>query len=134
MTTSYNGVFVTVLGLLVLVFFLFSLWGTIDAARRPGAIWDRTRQSKALWIILQLGGFFVGIGFVFTIAYIIAVRPKLKVAPKGYAPGAYMAPPPLGQPLQGPPPGWYPDPAGAIRWWDGTQWSAATPPPPEGAR
>ncbi len=24
------------------------------------------------------------------------------------------------------PPGWYPDPAGVTRWWDGTQWSEQT--------
>jgi uncharacterized protein len=29
------------------------------------------------------------------------------------------------QPL--PPPGWYTDPYGRMRWWDGTQWGAAAP-------
>lgn len=28
-----------------------------------------------------------------------------------------------------PPPGWYPDPAGTVRWWDGQQWTVAAPPP-----
>lgn len=27
-----------------------------------------------------------------------------------------------------PPPGWYQDPEGTTRWWDGTQWGAAAPP------
>jgi uncharacterized protein len=26
-----------------------------------------------------------------------------------------------------PPPGWYPDPTGAQRWWDGAQWGPAAP-------
>lgn len=38
--------------------------------------------------------------------------------------------PPLRQP--GPPPGWYPDPAGAprLRWWDGAAWTAHLSGPP----
>ncbi|UDY35440.1 DUF4870 domain-containing protein [Dermatobacter hominis] len=32
------------------------------------------------------------------------------------------------QPPAGPPPGWYPDPQGVTRWWDGTAWGQAAPP------
>lgn len=35
-----------------------------------------------------------------------------------------VPPPPPPQPDL-PPPGWYPDPAGVQRWWDGTQWGLA---------
>ncbi|MHB8244232.1 MAG: DUF2510 domain-containing protein [Acidimicrobiales bacterium] len=33
-----------------------------------------------------------------------------------------------------PPPGWYPDPTGTTRWWDGARWteSAVGPPPSTG--
>jgi uncharacterized Tic20 family protein len=27
-----------------------------------------------------------------------------------------------------PPPGWYPDPLGQLRWWDGRAWGVAAPP------
>ncbi len=29
-----------------------------------------------------------------------------------------------------PPPGWYPDNSGHVRWWDGARWGAYAPPPP----
>jgi uncharacterized protein DUF2510 len=43
-----------------------------------------------------------------------------------------ITPPPSGPST---PPGWYADPqnpAGATRWWDGTQWSSHVGPPPGG--
>ena len=32
--------------------------------------------------------------------------------------------------MSNPPPGWYPDPSGQQRWWDGQQWGQAAGPPP----
>jgi hypothetical protein len=29
-----------------------------------------------------------------------------------------------------PPPGWYPDAAGSVRWWDGMRWTDHRQPPP----
>lgn len=40
---------------------------------------------------------------------------------------------PVEQPPSAPPPGWYPDPTGAQRWWDGWQWGPAAPPRSETA-
>ena len=39
-------------------------------------------------------------------------------------------PQPAQPPAQNPPPGWYPDPQGVNRWWDGTQWGEAATPAP----
>lgn len=35
-------------------------------------------------------------------------------------------------PPQGPAPGWYPDPQGQLRWWDGQQWGVVAPARPVG--
>ncbi len=106
--------------IIFLVLFIPPLWGTIDAARRPRDIWDVTRQNKALWIILQLVLMCCGLGWAAALAYFIAVRPKLREATRNFESRPYMAPPSIRQTPLGPPPGWYPDPAGGLRWWDGS--------------
>ncbi len=35
--------------------------------------------------------------------------------------------PPVGPAPSSPPAGWYPDPMGTVRWWDGTAWGQAAP-------
>lgn len=34
-----------------------------------------------------------------------------------------QVPVPSAPPVQGPPAGWYPDPSGTVRWWDGWRWT-----------
>jgi hypothetical protein len=49
--------------------------GIIDAALRPDDVWARANQNKLVWIVVQIVLSVVG-----TLAYFIAVRPKLKAA------------------------------------------------------
>jgi uncharacterized Tic20 family protein len=48
-----------------------------------------------------------------------APAPGVPVDPRAQDPGGGAAPP-----------GWYPDPTGAVRWWDGTRWSDHVAPAP----
>ena len=74
-------------------------------------------------------------------AIVLARRSRAKplqtdaTKPVGYQPvqaqGALGQPPPLSAPGY-PPPGWYPDPLGVTRWWDGGTWTAVTQSPPGG--
>lgn len=72
-----NGFFWGAGGLLVIIlvafFVVIPLWGTIDAALRPDSAWREADQNKLLWVALQI--FLWGFG---SIAYLIAIRPKLR--------------------------------------------------------
>jgi hypothetical protein len=65
---------------LLIIFFLLGfivlpIWGIVDAAVRPDALWAATGQSKILWIILQ-----VVLGTLGAVIYFAAIRPKLVAA------------------------------------------------------
>ncbi len=55
------------------VLWILPIVGIIDAALRPDDVWARANQNKLVWIVVQI--FLSVIG---TLAYFIAVRPKLK--------------------------------------------------------
>jgi hypothetical protein len=63
-------------------------------------------------------GVFAILIFIVPIAFLVLiVRALLRVGDK--------RPPPVivQQPVSGPPPGWYVDPAGLTRWYDGQRWT-----------
>ncbi len=71
--------------ILVVVFLLpvgIPVWGLLDAASRPDWAWERVDQNKVRWIFLQALGVapFLIIGFVCSVFYLAAIRPKLRSA------------------------------------------------------
>lgn len=55
------------------------VWGMVDAAKRPDYAWSAAEQNKVLWVALQAIGLVLGgpLGVAVTIAYLIAIRPKV---------------------------------------------------------
>ena len=64
-----------VLTLLVLVLGVFPLWATLDAAMKPDLSWQAADQSKIVWVLVCLL-----LGFFGSIAYVLAIRPKVVAA------------------------------------------------------
>jgi hypothetical protein len=65
--------------LLIILFILgtmvLPIWGIIDAAIRPDAVWAATGQNNIVWVLVQI--------FLWTLGAIIyfgAIRPKLVAA------------------------------------------------------
>jgi hypothetical protein len=61
--------------LFLLVTFIFPIWGIIDAAIRPDAVWAATGQNKIVWVLVQIFLWTLG-----AIIYFVAIRPKLVAA------------------------------------------------------
>jgi hypothetical protein len=54
-----------------------TIWGIVDAASRPDWAWQRSGQNKVLWVVLQVVGIFVCLGWVLSIVYLAAIRPQV---------------------------------------------------------
>jgi hypothetical protein len=75
------------LGPTELLFMLFgfiplalSLWGIVDNATRPEWAFIQAHQNKPLWLVLQIVGFFLCLGWIVSIVYLLSVRPKVAAA------------------------------------------------------
>ena len=68
-----------VLGLVLLAFVFvgFPIWGAVDAAAHPEALWQTSDKPRGWWIrLLALGAPFI-VGFVGAVGYFWKVRPEL---------------------------------------------------------
>jgi hypothetical protein len=63
--------------LIGLVPLALSIWGIVDAASRPEWAWQRAGQSKVLWIVLQVVGIYVCLGWILSIVYLASIRPQV---------------------------------------------------------
>ena len=111
-----------------------TVWAIVDVVSRPDWAFQAAGSSKVLWIVLELVGLLICGGLVFSLIYLLAIRPRVNRAVAFGGPGpagsAWAPPPPpgWGPPPSGwsqpPPSGWAPPPSG---------WAPAPPPPPPGS-
>lgn len=115
--------------LIVLAALGLSVFGIVDAARRPQAAWDQVGQSKTMWVVLLavsiLLDFFL-FGLIISILYLVIARSKLTklgFGGTGWGSTPYSGTGGPGDP-GGPPPGAWGQAPGA---YPGTSWPPATP-------
>jgi uncharacterized protein len=63
--------------LLVVVLAGFPLWGAVDAAAHPEAMWQQVGSERDRWIKRQAWLAPVGVGFAYAVAYFAKLRPQL---------------------------------------------------------
>ncbi len=68
---------VSLFGLLPLA---ITAWGVLDAAMRPEWAFEQVGQNKLLWIILPAALYFVCLGWVAAIFYLVSIRPRVRAA------------------------------------------------------
>lgn len=88
---------------------VFWITTIIEVAKIPDHQYRAAGTDKVAWVLVV-----ALCGFIGALIWRYAKRPDV-LAAAGYAPM--------------PPPGWYPDHYGQMRWWDGRQWTAAAGPP-----
>ncbi|MCZ7530829.1 MAG: DUF2516 family protein [Acidimicrobiia bacterium] len=57
------------------------IWAIVHAAATPDSTWNAFGSSRAMWITLIVVGLFLSpVGFILSIVYLAAIRPKLNRA------------------------------------------------------
>ncbi|MGH2736347.1 MAG: hypothetical protein ACRDKZ_12265 [Actinomycetota bacterium] len=70
---------ITLLPLIPIIAILLPVAGAIDAALIPDSTWRAADHNKLVWVGLQAGlAIVLGAGFVTSVIYFLAVRPKLR--------------------------------------------------------
>jgi len=72
--------FVTMILLLGTACLAFTVWALVDAAKRTDEEFAAVGHQRMLWLVLLGVGALTQFGVVVAIAYLIAVRPRLRVS------------------------------------------------------
>lgn len=100
------------IGIVVFVLLIIGLWiwPLVDAISRPSWAFDAAGSNKTLWVFL-----IVFLGWIGSVAYLLAARSRVLAAQNGRPPQ-----------LASMPGGWHPDPSGrhTMRYWNGAAWTA----------
>lgn len=103
------GVLVLIWAVLMIGVIALTVWWIIvlvDVVKIPDHQYVAAGTEKLTWVLVV-----VLAGQIGAIIWYLTKRNDVKAM-------AGVAPPPML-----PPPGWYPDPEGKMRWWDGARWT-----------
>ena len=120
-----------IVGLIVVAALGLSVFGIVDAARRPQAAWDQVGQSKVLWLVLLAVSIvldFFLFGVIISILYLAVARSKLNGV--GFGGTGWGSTPYSGPSAPGAQPGAWGQAPGA---YPGPSWPAANPGSPPGS-
>lgn len=62
---------------LMLVPLALVVWNVIDVAQRPESQFAAAGQNRTLWLALPIVLTFVGVGWIVSLIYFLAIRPKV---------------------------------------------------------
>ncbi|TVP65346.1 MAG: hypothetical protein EA340_12680 [Nitriliruptor sp.] len=53
------------------------IWNVVDVAKRTDAAFESAGQRRMVWIVLPVALMFIGVGWIVSVIYFVAIRPKV---------------------------------------------------------
>jgi hypothetical protein len=73
-------VIILLIGVLLIVPVGLVIWSAVDVAKRSDAAFARAGQQRMLWLVLPLALLPLGLGWIASLVYLLAIRPKVIAA------------------------------------------------------
>lgn len=59
------------------------IWNVVDVAKRSDADFESAGQQRMVWLVLPLALMLIGLGWIVSVIYFLAIRPKVSAAANG---------------------------------------------------